>query len=75
MEVSVDLETKTAAFQTGMADAAKTARKSFKDIEHGAIGMGESTRMSMTDAREGVMLMGEQFGVTFHAHSPPLWRS
>ncbi len=57
------METKTAAFQTGMADAAKTARKSFKDIEHGAAGMSESTRMSMTDAREGVMLLGEQFGV------------
>jgi hypothetical protein len=62
-KLSVDLETKTAAFQTGMADAAKSARKSFTEIEHGAAGMSESTRMSMTDAREGVMLLGEQFGV------------
>ena len=62
-KLRVDLETKTASFQTGMADAAKTARGSFKDIEQGAMKMSESSRMSMTDAREGVMLLGEQFGV------------
>lgn len=60
---SVDVEAKTATFKGDMGDAAKSARKSFTDIEHGAAGMSESTRMSMTDAREGVMLLGEQFGV------------
>ena len=62
-KLSVDVEAKTATFKGDMGDAAKTARKSFTDIEHGAAGMSESTRMSMTDAREGVMLLGEQFGV------------
>ena len=62
-KLSVDVEAKTATFKGDMGEAAKTARKSFTDIEHGAAGMAQSTRMSMTDAREGVMLLGEQFGI------------
>ena len=61
--LSVDLQTKTATFQTGMADAAKAARGSFQDIKSGAADMGRSTSGSMMEARHGVMLLGEEFGV------------
>jgi hypothetical protein len=61
--LSVDLQTKTATFQTGMADAAKAARGSFGDIKSGASEMGTATTGSMRQAREGVMLLGEQFGI------------
>src|SRR5580658_4743799 len=68
--LSVDLQTKTATFQTGMADAAKSARDAFKDIKQGAGEMGDGvaeasarTNYSMTEARHGVMMLGEEFGV------------
>lgn len=61
--LSVDLQTKTATFQSGMADAAKAARGSFQDIQSGAARMGSETAYSMKDARHGVMLLGEEFGV------------
>jgi hypothetical protein len=61
--LSVDLQTKTATFQTGMADAAKAARGSFQDIKSGADDMARSTAGSMMEARHGVMLLGEEFGV------------
>lgn len=61
--LSVDLQTKTATFQTGMADAAKAARGSFNDIKSGADEMGRATSGSMMEARHGVMLLGEEFGV------------
>ncbi len=60
---SVDLQAKTAVFATGMADAAKTARGSFNDIKEGARACGAETGYSMTEARHGVMLLGEEFGV------------
>ena len=68
--LSVDLQTRTATFQTGMADAAKAARASFGDIRNSANdmsnGVGEAARdtnYSMTEARHGVMMLGETFGV------------
>jgi hypothetical protein len=61
--LSVDLQTKTATFTTGMAEAARSARGSFQDIKDGAQEAGESTGHSMMEARHGVMLLGEEFGV------------
>jgi hypothetical protein len=61
--LSVDLQTRTATFQSGMADAAKAARGSFNDIKSGAEDMARSTGGSMSEARHGVMLLGEEFGV------------
>lgn len=61
--LSVDLQTKTAVFQSGMSDAAKAARGSFQEIKQGANEMGRETSGSMMEARHGVMLLGEEFGV------------
>src|SRR5258708_1556271 len=61
--LSVDLQTRTATFQTGMADAAKSARTSFTEIKEGAREMGSATSYSMMEARHGVMLLGEEFGI------------
>jgi hypothetical protein len=61
--LSVDLQTKTATFQTGLADAAKAARGSFGDIKGGAGEMGGTVNYSMMEARHSVMMLGEEFGV------------
>lgn len=61
--LSVDLQTKTATFQSGMADAAKAARGSFNDIKTGSGEMGREVGTNMSEARHGVMLLGEEFGV------------
>lgn len=61
--LSVDLQTRTATFQSGMSDAAKSARGSFNDIKSGASEMGRETSGSMMEARHSVMLLGEEFGV------------
>src|ERR1017187_3065467 len=68
--LSVDLQTKTATFQTGLADAAKSARGSFQDIKDASKEMGDGvaeasgrTEYSMMGARHGVMMLGEEFGV------------
>jgi hypothetical protein len=61
--LSVDLQTKTATFQTGMAEAAKSARGSFADIKAGADDMARSTSGSMSEAKHGVVLLGEEFGI------------
>jgi hypothetical protein len=61
--LSVDLQTKTATFQTGLSDAAKAARYSFGEIKADAAAMSRSTSGSMGEARHGVMLLGEEFGV------------
>jgi hypothetical protein len=61
--LSVDLQTKTAAFTTGLSDAAKSARVSFGDIKDGAREMGADAGYSMGEARHSVMLLGEEFGV------------
>jgi hypothetical protein len=46
-----------------MADAARAARGSFTEIKEGARACGAETGYSMTEARHGVMLLGEEFGV------------
>lgn len=61
--LSVDLQTKTATFQSGMAEAAKSARGSFQEIKEGASTMGRETGRSMRETRESVVLLGEEFGV------------
>ena len=61
--LSVDLQTKTATFQSGLSDAAKSARGAFTDIKSGAGEMGRSTSGSMMEARHGVMMLGEEFGI------------
>src|SRR5580698_6774352 len=61
--LSVDLQTKTATFQSGMADAAKSARGAFAEIKSGAGQMGGAVGGSMMEARHGVMLLGEEFGI------------
>ena len=68
--LSVDLQTRTATFTSGMGEAAKAARSSFGDIKNSAREMGNevgtSTRMMgghMMEARHGVMMLGEEFGV------------
>src|ERR1035441_4309304 len=61
--LSVNLETKTASFQTGLADAAKAARSSFGDIKGGAGEMGNTVNYSMGEARHSVMMLAEEFGV------------
>src|ERR1700733_7354076 len=68
--LSVDLQAKTAAFTTGLANAAQGARASFGEIRDGAKDMGDgvadasdSVNYSMTEARHGVMMLGEEFGV------------
>jgi hypothetical protein len=61
--LSVDLQAKTAVFQSGLADAAKAARGSFKDIAAGAKEAGGETGYSMMEARHSVMMLGEEFGL------------
>jgi hypothetical protein len=61
--LSVDLQTKTAVFQSGLSDAARAARGSFQDIKDGAADMGRSTGGSMSEARHSVMMLGEEFGI------------
>src|ERR1051326_2850287 len=61
--LSVDLQTKTATFTTGLADAAKKAKGSFNEIKEGAAEMGKASSLSMMEARHSVMLAGEAIDV------------
>jgi hypothetical protein len=61
--LSVDLQTKTATFQSGLSDAAKSARGAFTQIKSGAGDMSRDVSTNMSEARHGVMLLGEEFGV------------
>ena len=61
--LSVDLQTKTATFQSGLSDAAKSARGAFNDIKGGSGDMGRAVSGNMMEARHGVMLLGEEFGI------------
>ena len=61
--LSVDLQTKTATFQSGLSDAAKSARGAFTQIKGGAGEMGREVSGSMSEARHGVILLGEEFGI------------
>ena len=77
--LSVNLETKSAAFVSGMAEAAKTARGTFTDIKAGASEMGGHVGTNMFAARHAVMALSEEFGGTmpraltaFIAHLGPM---
>jgi len=48
---------------SGMSDAAKSARGAFTDIKSGANDMGKEVGSSMGSARQGVMLLGDEFGI------------
>lgn len=61
--LSVDLQAKTATFASGMGEAARSARGAFDEIKSGAADTGKETGYSMSEARHGVMLLGEEFGV------------
>ena len=61
--LSVDLQTKTATFQSGMADAAKSARSAFTEIKSGSSEMGSSIGGNMFAARHSIMAVSEAFGV------------
>ena len=61
--LSVDLQTKTATFQSGLGDAARSARGAFNEIKGGSGDMGRAVSGNMMEARHGVMLLGEEFGV------------
>jgi len=60
--LSVDLQAKTATFQSGMGDAARAARGSFGEIRGGAGEAGREVGYSMGEARHAVMLLTEEFG-------------
>jgi uncharacterized protein YdcH (DUF465 family) len=49
--LSVDLKTKTAAFATGMADAARSARSAFADIKSSSKEGGEAVQKSAINAQ------------------------
>jgi len=61
--LSVDLQTKTATFQSGLAGAARSARGAFTDIKSGSGEMGREVSGHMSEARHGVMMLGEEFGI------------
>ena len=61
--LSVDLQTKTATFQSGMADAAKSARGAFTEIKSGSSEMGSSIGGNMFASRHAIMAVSEAFGV------------
>ena len=61
--LSVDLQTRTASFQTGLGEAARSARSAFAEIKQGGNEMGRAVSGNMMEARHGVMLLGEEFGI------------
>lgn len=61
--LSVDLQTRTASFQTGLGEAARAARTTFADIRQGSNEMGRSVGTNMFEARHGVMLLSEELGI------------
>lgn len=61
-KLSVDVEARTATFQSGLSDAAKTARGAFNDIKTGASSMGHDVGTNMFAARHSCMILAEEFG-------------
>jgi hypothetical protein len=55
--LSVDLQTKTATFQAGMADAARSARGAFNEISHGSGKMAEDVKEGSIDVRHSIGLV------------------
>ncbi|MBB5059097.1 hypothetical protein HDF16_003820 [Granulicella aggregans] len=62
--LSVDLQTKTATFQSGMADAAKSARGAFTEIKSGSAEMSSAVGGHAFASRHAVMALSESFGET-----------
>ena len=60
--LSVDLTTKTATFQSGLSDAARSARGAFGEIRGGAGQMAGEVGRTSGEARHAVMLLTEEFG-------------
>ncbi len=60
--LSVDLQTKTATFQSGLADAAKSARGAFTEIKSGSQEMGGHVSSNMFASRHAIMAVSEAFG-------------
>lgn len=55
--LSVDLQTKTATFQSGMAEAARSARGAFTDIKGGATEMAEGASESFLNTRAALGIL------------------
>lgn len=55
--LSVDLQTKTATFQSGMAEAARSARSSFNEIRSAAKEGGEGVQQSALNVRSAIGLV------------------
>ena len=55
--LSVDLQTKTATFTSGLADAARSARGSFQSIRDDARSMGDGVSQGATNVRAGIGLI------------------
>lgn len=55
--LSVDLQAKTATFQTGLAEAARSARSSFQEISSSANEMGNNMGRSTMNVRAGIGLL------------------
>jgi hypothetical protein len=61
--LSVDLQARTATFQSGLADAARAARGSFSEIKDGAADAGRGTAYSLMEARHATMMLGDELGL------------
>jgi len=61
--LSVDLQTKTATFTSGLGEAARAARGTFNEIKEGGNSMGRDMSYSMTEARHSVHLLTDEFGI------------
>ena len=69
--LSVDLQTRTATFQSGMADAAKSARGAFSDIKSGSSEMSGHVGGNMFATRHAVMAVSEAYYLDRWFFSPP----
>ena len=60
--LSVDLQAKTATFQSGMAEAAKSAKGAFSDIKSGSGEVASHVGTNMFASRHAIMAVSEAFG-------------
>ncbi|HLJ86375.1 MAG TPA: hypothetical protein VKZ53_06100 [Candidatus Angelobacter sp.] len=60
--LSVDLEARTATFQSGLGDAVRSAKGAFGEIKTGAGEMSREVGHSIGEARHSVMFLVEDFG-------------
>ncbi len=78
--LSVDLQTKTATFTSGLSDAARSARGSFNEIRDGAKEMSDGVRgasgqmnYSMMEARHSVMILAKSLEHISRVPLRPSW--